>query len=108
MIKDHIIGFEVLVKNRLGPYHIVIKAEDGRYITGQGSFWDEKYKSNLSPKDNAFHFDDWYKNSPTCWPLFSNDLRIYRSRGLVCDVYLTTVAGDILLTECDFKPGVLK
>lgn len=106
IIKSYIISFENLIKNRKGPFHLVIKTNDGRYISSDSTFWDYKYQSSLSPKELAFHWDehDLKPNS-----IFYNLETYYRiGQKITCCVYLTTAAGDILLTRANFKPGLLK
>jgi|ERR1019366_2527592 hypothetical protein len=98
-INKHIIGFHLLVKNRLGPYYIVIKKDSASYLNGELNHKSKEYRWSFS-KEEAYHYT-------SKWAPFRNDV-IKDGLGRV---YLTTAAGDILLTEKDVdlaKDGRIK
>lgn len=92
------ISFHSLVKNRLGPYKLVIKNDAGTYVAT-----DTQVSNLYGAYDYLWH----------TFPLNAiqkalgtfNDPTYYRKhiRGSNLKSYLTTAAGDIELLEKDFK-----
>lgn len=94
-VKLILVNFEGLVKNRQGPYHIVLKNEDGEYITLFSKWTLDKsfaHKYDLySCILSALHRNDEMNDNP----LHNGKKGVF---------YLTTAAGDIgLSSEKDFK-----
>jgi hypothetical protein len=88
-IKDILVNFNGLVKNRLGPYHIVLKNDKSEY---------QSSSNRWVLFEEAFHYEiitlsyDYRK---------SESARLYHGKQGV--FHLTTAAGDIPLKESDFK-----
>jgi hypothetical protein len=109
-VKDVLIDFHGLVKNRLGPYHVVVRVVDGKYngkyivSSGKNEFYVGSLQTCIGLKEHAMHWDE-----PTNYlsGLFNWDMAVYKKHGITCSPFLSTLAGDILLTESNFKPGVL-
>lgn len=88
-VKEVLVNFRSLVKNRQGPYSIVLRNKDGLYLSS--------YNKWVDPLRNSFHHYDKY------WEL----LAFIRDYNKECEhggeFHLTSAAGDILLKESDFK-----
>jgi hypothetical protein len=91
--KDFLIGFDSLIKNRLGPYHIVLKNEQNEYIcSGYRSF----------NRELAYFFD---RDLITrCF--IPNNQSVFKDRGEKTFIFLTTVAGDIEISLKQFNKKV--
>lgn len=90
--KDFLINFDSLVKNRLGPYHLVLKNEKNEYICPG---W-----RSLNSRD-AYCYD----GSITYCCIFNNQL-IFKDRGERTFPFLTTAGGDIALTQKNFNDKI--
>lgn len=107
--QDYLKDLKGLVKNRLGPYHIVVRGVDKgyneKYVVSctKDEFYDSTVMTCIGPKEHALNYDETEYVSG----LFK-DLRLYRSRGIPCAVFLTTAAGDLFLDKDNFKSGVLR
>jgi hypothetical protein len=84
-------NFDGLIKNRLGPYALVIKSDDGKYFSPVETWvlsggYDYSYSS-----------------------LGEYLLKELNSRACIgAKIFLTTSAGDIELSEKDLRPGIFK
>lgn len=80
-MEDILINFHYLVKNRLGPYKIVAKHNDGKYWSTMDGTW-------VQDKSRAHD----YEYNPTKGIGMSK-----------WSAFLMTAAGDIALSNKDFK-----
>lgn len=90
-----LLNFEGLVKNRKGPFAIILKNNDGAELT-DCSLWKKSDTSDIVGFDYLNHISNWIRGA-----LFSDQIK-YGSK-----IYLTTSAGNIELTKANFKPEVL-
>src|ERR1019366_703395 len=95
-LQDVIINWSGLIKNRKGPYHLVLKRNDEFYFGSNGA------SSNLN---SAYHYEllnhygDWFDNCQ----IFEAQRRLgfYKP-------YLNTAAGDIEITKSDFNSNITR
>lgn len=88
-VKDVFINFNGLIKNRKGPYNIVLVSNvDGKFI----GFNNEWY----SLQQEAFKYNEYSKDSIK--KLLFKDVKTYNG-----SIHLTTAAGLIKLSDKDFK-----
>jgi hypothetical protein len=78
-IEERLVNFRYLVKNRLGPYKIVVKRNDN------GMYWSQP--DNKWNADKSLAHDYGYNPGST----------------IIWSSYLMTAAGDIQLSIKDFK-----
>lgn len=97
-IEDYLPAFKMLVKNRLGPYCIVLKNEQmNKYVSN--------YPWPLSPiKDKAY---DYYLGS------YNSKCGVFQDQARVesygkCKVLLTTSGGDIEISRKNFIPSLIR
>jgi hypothetical protein len=90
-IKNTVINFHGLVKNRTGPYKIVIKCKDGYVSMGQ-----------ITKKKEAAH--DYTRNN-NCFEALRGWSNVNMATPFA--IYLMTSAGDIELTKNDFVKGMM-
>jgi|ERR1019366_8128871 hypothetical protein len=93
-------SFHSLVKNRLGPYKLVLKNDEGTYVA--------MHTQSLASKD-AFDYatvsGSAYKEMFEGINIFNDPSYYLKSlRGSNFKPYLTTSAGDIELIEANFGP----
>jgi hypothetical protein len=91
--QDHIINFNGIVKNRLGPYKIVLKNQNGDYLSDL---------AKPTPKLNrAFNYAEYITMCIFYDQKHHNDSKFnYKP-------YLTTASKDIELERKDFGPSAL-
>jgi hypothetical protein len=87
--KELLINFNGLVKNRLGPYRIVLKNHNGMFLTSV----DNWYCS-----DKAYDYCLWSPDPQKVMYLLFKDRDKFGG-----SAYLTTAAGDIELKREHFK-----
>lgn len=103
LVKDAIINWNGLVKNRLGPYKVVLKNEESlEYICNV-------FKTSLFSRD-AFNYSDCFISALT-----SNTIDILEGRNLIpkkiarakFKPFITTKAGDVRIRMNDFKQDAI-
>lgn len=88
-IENVFLNWHGLIKNRKGPYHLVVKNEAGFYY-GYG---------NLKSYENAHHYESCLDGCNLFWFKRQSYNENYRA-------YLTTSAGDIEVTKANFNSKI--
>jgi|ERR1019366_5492713 hypothetical protein len=101
-IEDYIPTFKMLVKNRLGPYRVILKNEKNK----QKIYVSSDYDALSYYKDRAFDY-----LAPalqhTCKCRVFEDAKQSKKTYGKCRAFLTTAAGDIEIIREDFAPDLI-
>jgi|ERR1019366_7766380 hypothetical protein len=98
IINDILIDKDTIIKNRLGPYRILLKIEEiKKYFGSNGSY----IRPDINNSDYAFDYNSiGLKDPEGLWVKY----KAIKTEGMTPTIWLTTQSGLIELLESDFHP----